>query len=213
MKKIGKYFFLLLFAIVFLILPCTCTSASSSLSDDEISSIRSLINEQAGNVVINGNSVYLNTYVVYYNSLGKLSVGLYSDIDYSYISNGSLYCHLNANGKYVGYKRYVRTSSGWSCDVSTSCNYDDNFADSLYDGTSSLLYANTALSDSSGNVFFQHAPLKGRILAAADREIQSNQLPHLLEIAKVVAIVLVSSILLLLLLPKLVKKSFRLLLR
>lgn len=78
---------------------------------------------------------------------------------------------------------------------------------------STPVFSNIDIYNTDGTVFFQQRPLAGSILIKAKAAALEKMIPQAVQVGMVIAIIAVSSLLLLIFLPKLVKKLLGLLVR
>lgn len=221
MKRIIKFILPLFFAVVFLLLPGAECLASSSLPEEDQKAIRAFLTDwdnsrpyDVEGYTNQGNS-HCNIYIIYRAPNGDTGVLVTPELDHITLNGTSLTLSIKqavldgVNNYAYGYRYYqggfyrfgVWGTSGGSA------------ADAFIGYCSEILYSNTSLKAGDGTTVFQRAPLKGRLLEIAERELEGKAVPKAVETATMVTIIVASLLLLLKLLPKLVKKSVKLLVR
>lgn len=216
MKKIVVFILPLLFALAFL---NPVRASASGIPEDVQKSARDIISSFDNLHPPEGEGkAHCNTYIFYQAYGGGYGLVLTPEPDAVWISSYMMSLRLPSYYPGSGYNNRIYY---WYIDDNGNASYtysrgSDSSDDETYCSTGanavSILASNATLKSLDGNIFFQRAPLKGRILTAVETQL-GMEMPTIMKIAVCLVGLLVSSLLLLRLLPPLVKKSIRLLAR
>ena len=219
MKKIFAFILPLLFAVAFLFLPARHCSAYT-LPDEDMRNIRNFLTTVKSSETYEGYNIrHCNAYVVYQatNIYGGCVVGLFPEPEYVKLFGETPVFCVNKDKDNDDCRGIFWTYIDGTFELANVANIKGNsnltswgFINGSWDD---MAACNFALKLSDGTTVFPRAPLKGRILAAAEEQAVLGMVPLAVKIAKIAVIIAIGTLLLLKLLVPLVKKSLRLLVR